>query len=91
MIGHPVRGSKESASNISLPMQDPNHLNTVMDRPEENQVTPDWEHPQAWREIKSGLPHEGHGGQPVQGIVDTVQHTISVGWAVLGNVAPDIN
>ena len=72
-------------------MKDANYLNTGLDRTEENQVIPNREHPQTWGEIKAGLAYERHGGQSVQGFVDTVQHAVSISRAVLGNVAPDIN
>jgi hypothetical protein len=94
VMGHHRASSEvleESPGDVSLTMKDANHVNAALDRPEENQVITNGEHPQAWREIKTGLPHEGHSGQPVQGFADTVQHTVCVCGAVLGDVAPDIN
>jgi hypothetical protein len=87
----PMRVSKESAGDVALAVEDADHLNTALDRPEENQVIADREHPQPRRQIKAGLPHEGHGCQPVQGFADTVQHAVGVCGTVLGDVAPDVN
>jgi hypothetical protein len=68
IIPLPVRVSKESSGNVPLAVKNANHLNAVLDRLEEDQVIPDWEHPQARREINTGLAYEGHGGQAVWSI-----------------------
>jgi len=87
----PARVSKEPSGDVPLPVQDANDLDATLDRPEENQVIANGEHPQAWGEIKAGLPHERHGGQAVHSFGDAVQHAVGIGRAVLGDVAPDIH
>jgi hypothetical protein len=53
-----VRVSKEPSGDVPLAVKNANHLNAVLDRLEEDQVIPDWEHPQARREINTGLAYE---------------------------------